>query len=39
MSKHPETADHPALMLGGMLRIGGHLNNVDAVREWIEGFR
>lgn len=38
MGKHPETANHPALMLGVMLMMGGHLNDVAAVKSWIEGF-
>ena len=35
MRKHPETANHPAIDLGGMLLITG---NMQDMRRFIEGF-
>lgn len=34
---HPDTADHPAIMLGMMLAMNGHLDTPGKVREFIEG--
>ena len=38
MSKHPDTANHPALQLGSALFFGGHLNSTAEMEKWIEGF-
>jgi len=38
MKKHPETKDHSALELGLMMMFGGHLNNKEEVKKFIEGF-
>ena len=38
MSKHPETVNHSALMLGSQLFFGGHLNTEAEMRKWINGF-
>ena len=38
MSKHPETANHPALGLGTDLLFAGHLDHPIKMREFIEGF-
>lgn len=38
MSKHPETANHSALQLGGMLFMGGHLKTIPEMEKWILGF-
>lgn len=37
--KHPETADHPGVMLGMMLRVGGGLASAAQMRDFINGFR
>lgn len=36
---HPETADHPAIMLGMQLAMSGHLDTDAKMREWIDGIR
>lgn len=36
--KHPETADHPAAMLGAMLMFSGGLNTTKEVEDFILGF-
>ena len=38
MSKHPETANHPALQLGSMLFFGDHLSTDVEMTKWINGF-
>ncbi len=38
LKKHPSTEGHPAIQLGMMLSMGGHMDNVDETRKWIEGF-
>ena len=38
MSKHKETATHPALELGTGLLFAGHLNDGDSMRKFINGF-
>jgi hypothetical protein len=37
LRKHPDTANHGALELGGMLLIAGHLSSTHDVRNFIEG--
>jgi hypothetical protein len=37
LRKHPETQDHSALELAGMLAFGGHLSSARDVREFIQG--
>jgi hypothetical protein len=36
--KHPETADHPGVMLGMMMRVSGQLGTANAMRDFINGF-
>ena len=38
MRKHDETKDHSAISLGIQLLFGGHLNTVEKMRKFIEGF-
>ncbi len=38
MNKHSETKDHPALKLGMMMLMGGHLDGVEKMRKWINDF-
>lgn len=38
LHKHPETDWHPALDLGTMLIVGGHLSSQEEMRKFIEGF-
>ena len=38
LNKHPETANHPGIMLGANLLISGNLSNLDKMREFIVGF-
>ena len=38
MTKHTETAEHPALHLGLMLRMNGNISTSEEMRKWIEGF-
>lgn len=38
LGKHPETAGHAGIQMGLMLMLGGHLNSVDEMRKFIEGF-
>ena len=38
LSKHEETATHPAIMLTQGLLMGGHLETAEQVRKHIEGF-
>ena len=38
MGKNSETSEHPALMLGNMLLVGGHLSTVAQMRKFIEDF-
>lgn len=37
LRKHPATEDHPALQLGAMLQMSGHLSTSAEMREFIEG--
>jgi hypothetical protein len=39
LSKHPETENHAAIVLGTMLYIGGGLRSVEEMRKFIEDFR
>jgi hypothetical protein len=39
LGKHPETAGHPAIGLGAMLLLGGHLSSPAQMREFIDGFQ
>lgn len=39
LGKHPETAGHPAVELGMMLAMNGHLGTPTRMREFIEGIR
>lgn len=36
--KHPDTANHAGIQLGMMMLIAGHLNTVEKMRKFIEGF-
>ena len=38
MSKHPETAKHPALSLGIALLLGKQLDTKAEMDKWINGF-
>lgn len=38
LKKHPELQDHPAILLGGMLMLGGYLSSPHEARKFIEGF-
>ena len=38
LGKHPETTEHPGMMLGMSLMMTGALNNAAAMRKFIEGF-
>lgn len=38
MRKHPETKDHPAIMLGFRMLLAGQLSTKEAMRKFIEGF-
>lgn len=38
LQKHKETEDHLALQFGMVLLVNGHLNTVEKMREFIEGF-
>lgn len=38
LRKHQETEDHPAIELGLMLKMGGHLSTSEKMREFIDGF-
>ena len=38
LRKHPETENHPAIELGFMLLLGGHLSTAADMRKFIEGF-
>jgi len=38
LGKHEETKDHPAIQLGAMLLLGGHLSTAPDARRFIEGF-
>ncbi len=38
MTKHPETADHPALELGMGMLVAGHLNSPSAMEKFIADF-
>jgi len=37
LRKHPDTADHPAIVLGFQLAMNQHLKTPEHLREWIEG--
>lgn len=39
LSKHPETAQHPAIGLGTGMIVLGYLNTRESLRAYIEGFR
>jgi hypothetical protein len=38
LDKHPETAGHAGILLGGLLMLGGHLRTTHHVRDFINGF-
>jgi len=38
MSKHEETAGHPALILGSQLMFSGNLSTAADMEKWINGF-
>ena len=38
LNKHPETANHPAIGLGLMLMMSGHLATPGDMRRHIEGY-
>jgi hypothetical protein len=38
LSKHPETEKHAAIGLGMAMLMAGHLNSVEAMRKFINGF-
>lgn len=38
LGKHDETAGHPAIQLGMMMMLGGHLSTDADMRKFIEGF-
>jgi hypothetical protein len=38
LGKHPETERHPAITLGMMMLMGGHLDSPEKMREFINGF-
>lgn len=38
LGKHEDTANHPAIELGMMMLMGGHLSSKDAMIKFIEGF-
>ncbi len=38
MTKHTETANHPALKMMGALMFGGHLAKLSEMKKWILGF-
>lgn len=39
LSKHPETESHPAMSLGMSLMMGEHLNTLQEMRKFIDGFK
>ena len=38
LNKHPETEGHPAIHLGMMQLMAGHLSSPEEMRKFIEGF-
>jgi hypothetical protein len=38
LGKHPDTEGHAGIMLGMMLKVGGHMSDAGEVRRFIEGF-
>lgn len=38
LNKHEETKDHPAIGLGLMMMMGGHLSSVSEMERFIDGF-
>ena len=38
LGNHPMTAGNPAIQLGMMMLIGGHLNTAEKMRSFINGF-
>lgn len=38
LGKHDGTAGHPAIKLGMMLMMGGHLSTAHEMKKFIEGF-
>jgi hypothetical protein len=38
LEKHPATENHPAIGLGIMLSLNGHLDTVEEMRKFIDGF-
>ena len=36
---HPELRNHASIVLGTMLAMNGHLDTVEAVRQWIDGLQ
>ena len=37
LGKHPETSGHPAIALGMMLQMGGHLSTKQQMADFING--
>lgn len=38
LRKHPETEDHPAILIGSQLLMSGELLTAEKMRNFIEGF-
>lgn len=38
LSKHPETAEHPAIQLGTILIVSGHLSTAQEMTKFINDF-
>jgi hypothetical protein len=38
LGKHPKTENHPAIQLGMMMLMSGHLSTPEKMRKFIEGF-
>jgi hypothetical protein len=39
LQKHPETANHPGMLLGTREAVAGYLETPAQLRHWVEGFR
>lgn len=38
LNKHPETANHPGMLIGLQMQMNGMLSDQDDMRRFIEGF-
>lgn len=38
LGKHPDTGRHPGLLMGFILRMHGHLETPEQMREFLNGF-